>query len=522
MKITCSTRDKSNKITPEQILEELNDGCFKHGTEVFGFEPDEIKNYLYCTLHDAGDQYQFLLHAELSFDGTMEIIDNVVDPIISKYDKDAYFDMDEPGLSSAYISKKYISSATGYYDASGVYQVVLDVKDKRLARLAYEIERLLKNYFMYSPLGLHDSQLFEHVAIEPNYNENSVELEFKSAVDCEDISNYLAKCLHDDTISITFDESKISVKYLNDVAASREIEPPVPDYETELVDSSEITELIECGINGIIDIVETNNGLAVNVIAEYANDFANCNTFGLEVDSRDYVYVDNSEYGKLCIGDIDKIENDCIDVAEAQFLNIFPELTVGRYKVTGTANLVYNIAGVEENVSTNIRRRTNYYNAENAYGVINKEKSYFSNIEFEFDSSNTDITSSTVIFKADDKPSSSQKYDTTCTAYYEKVEFMIYYQQVLEESSSEEAFNTFRAQVSEIHPYDEGNYVSAIIENGKITLRDRNRKVVDINYYFTPDDMDMENTDWVQYLTAEAIKSIRKHNTNVESKMIHN
>lgn len=48
------------------------------------------------------------VRAELGYNGFMKLLD-VLDPIIQKFDKDAYFDMEEPGISRAYFNKRILS-----------------------------------------------------------------------------------------------------------------------------------------------------------------------------------------------------------------------------------------------------------------------------------------------------------------------------------------------------------------------------------------------------------------------------
>ena len=48
------------------------------------------------------------VRAELGYNSFMKLLD-VLDPIIQKYDKDAYFDMEEPGISRAYFNRKLLA-----------------------------------------------------------------------------------------------------------------------------------------------------------------------------------------------------------------------------------------------------------------------------------------------------------------------------------------------------------------------------------------------------------------------------
>ena len=57
------------------------------------------------------------VRAELSYDGMIELTE-ILDPIIAKYDADAYFDMDSPGIAVAYIFDRSIVGSTEIEGAS--------------------------------------------------------------------------------------------------------------------------------------------------------------------------------------------------------------------------------------------------------------------------------------------------------------------------------------------------------------------------------------------------------------------
>lgn len=69
----------------------------------FGFE-DDYDLYSTVEVYDKDEYYEIEVRAELSYEGMMDM-SNALDPIVKKYDKDAYFDMVTSGIISAYIMK---------------------------------------------------------------------------------------------------------------------------------------------------------------------------------------------------------------------------------------------------------------------------------------------------------------------------------------------------------------------------------------------------------------------------------
>lgn len=69
---------------------------------------DDMMDYVVIDIEvDDGRAYAEV-RAELGFDATLDLL-NYLDPIIQKFDKDAYFDMEEPGISRAYFNKRILS-----------------------------------------------------------------------------------------------------------------------------------------------------------------------------------------------------------------------------------------------------------------------------------------------------------------------------------------------------------------------------------------------------------------------------
>lgn len=69
----------------------------------FGFEND-YDDYSTVEVYDKDEYYEVEVRAEVSYDGMIEMADQL-NPIVEKYDKEAYFDMVTTGIMSAYVMK---------------------------------------------------------------------------------------------------------------------------------------------------------------------------------------------------------------------------------------------------------------------------------------------------------------------------------------------------------------------------------------------------------------------------------
>ena len=94
--------------TTEVISKELKDAAYKlFKTPKWGFESDkEIDDYInpiFAVSEDpkTGD-IEVQVRAELDYDNLMELAD-VLNKVVEKYDRNSYFDAEQPGIISAFI-----------------------------------------------------------------------------------------------------------------------------------------------------------------------------------------------------------------------------------------------------------------------------------------------------------------------------------------------------------------------------------------------------------------------------------
>ena len=96
--------NESTKIDIKKLETEIREKVKEIMTSPeFGFE-DDYDQYSTVEVYDRDNHYEIEVRAEVSYDGMMDMA-NALDPIIEKYDKNAYFDMVTSGIMSAYVMK---------------------------------------------------------------------------------------------------------------------------------------------------------------------------------------------------------------------------------------------------------------------------------------------------------------------------------------------------------------------------------------------------------------------------------
>lgn len=202
----------------------------------------------------------------------------------------------------------------------------------------------------------------------------------------------------------------------------------------------------------------------------------------------------------------------------------------GRYHVTGNVNLYYSTTGIEVSYYSEGPDETGEVGYDAEYYTDNATTKYVaeeSTLE-DFQCVPSSVGASTKICAGvtfgESKPASSNRYDMYANAQYRGTQFSIYYNQIdtSPEADPMDMLNAFRAQISEIHPYDDGNYLSAVLQNGVISYRVSGQRPTKQSYYSDADTLGVENGDWCDAVIEQAIMELRQLNSSVKSKMVHN
>lgn len=138
-----SSVESSTQITAAiEGVKSLEDELYAEAKEVmmsgnFGFDENEVDDYLFVEVNQDAEKTVAEVRAEISYDGMMEL-SMKLDPIVQKYDDDAYFDMEAPGIMTAYIRNLNSATCTTNIAAAGEYW--LDPPDLYYDDTEYEVD----------------------------------------------------------------------------------------------------------------------------------------------------------------------------------------------------------------------------------------------------------------------------------------------------------------------------------------------------------------------------------------------
>lgn len=118
--------------------------------------------------------------------------------------------------------------------------------------------------------------------------------------------------------------------------------------------------------------------------------------------------------------------------------------------------------------------------------------------------------------------SSANKSDKTVRSKlkYKGVDFRINSTDISRCCGSDSLFDQFKANVSEIHPYDLAEYAWATLENGEVRYY-KNGKLIDRTFYFNSDDIGIEDSEWADDVIMDVCDHLIKLNKNVEQRIDH-
>lgn len=88
------------------------------------------------------------------------------------------------------------------------------------------------------------------------------------------------------------------------------------------------------------------------------------------------------------------------------------------------------------------------------------------------------------------------------------------------DADSRELFKSFQASVSMIAPYDDADYFWAKIHDGKIEYF-RNGKRYDTSFYMDAEDMDVENSEWIDEILYMCCDELVELNKTIQPRIIH-
>lgn len=106
------------------------------------------------------------------------------------------------------------------------------------------------------------------------------------------------------------------------------------------------------------------------------------------------------------------------------------------------------------------------------------------------------------------------------TFKYKGTNFRVYSSDVSDYQDPESLFNNFKADITEVHPYDLAEYAWARLADGVVKYY-MNGKLIDRTYYFNADDMDVENYEWADVVVYGACDHLIQLNKRVNPRIDH-
>lgn len=150
-----SVRLQMKEELMDQVLKEIKSKLKEVMTSYqFGYDDNEWEDYSGADIYLNNDGYFVVtVYAEVSYDGLVDIMD-ALNPIVEKYDPDAYFDTETPGRCSAYIDpnnipKKMYPKYDGIQNSEKVYSDASNIL--AASKLTHKkFVNLLKRHFKFS------------------------------------------------------------------------------------------------------------------------------------------------------------------------------------------------------------------------------------------------------------------------------------------------------------------------------------------------------------------------------------
>lgn len=205
-----SVRLQMKEELMDQILSEIKSKLKEIMTSYqFGYDDNEWEDYSGADIYlDNRGYIVITVYAEVSYNGLVKIMD-ALNPIVEKYDSDAYFDADTPGRCSAYIDPDNVPSNMYPYDddIQNSEKIYSDASNILAAsKLTHKkFVNLLKRHFKFSE---------DAANIVANwYEQDGILDDFD---DIDELLNYIEDDIYDMLDAATDEEEyDIVSKYLN-------------------------------------------------------------------------------------------------------------------------------------------------------------------------------------------------------------------------------------------------------------------------------------------------------------------
>lgn len=312
-------------------------------TPEMGYDEQEAKQYTRLDVTFTEDnQLKIEVGAEVSYDG-MWMIKEALDPIIQAVDPEAYFDMEDSGIMSAYVrcdncvksssniqGSSEVESSSSYGGDYDLEKEGFFTKDDLIEFDNLVIEILQECYpdtFRIDDSYIENNVIYLSVqSSEGNWAEGSVKVDMRKIRKPSDILKY------SNTMVGKLREELDTVYVESSTTIEGTMLPGPGDYDPPDNDLEEADEVTEC-----IDVqVDTNIIIGTDNTWDYEDDSY---SWAAPDSNSDSWYSD--EYPSLVLDDASGIADKVADLV----MNNLPE-EPGRYHLSANVSLCYSVTGV--------------------------------------------------------------------------------------------------------------------------------------------------------------------------------
>lgn len=346
----------------------LRDEVYNKAIEVmmspeFGFTAEEAKNYTFVDTYpsDDGSGTVVELRAELSYDGMIDLT-HACDSVVAKYDNDAYFDMEEPGVATAYIQNQYIESASygGAYDIEDDMffnkDEIVEWVDKVVAEFNNAND---ENYRVEDVYFANSTDLVLEAGNSDTSFIATVKVDMRRIRRASDIDKYIQSAVYQ--LQQSYDE------FYKDIEAGTAInaDDSTPIDEENLVDEKKMPadDYIVADLDNVEVHVDNKSNITFTD-TEY--------TWANDIDTYSSVYPD------VQLDTLPNVIDNIIDVIESYIPG-----AEGTYKITSQVMLAYDVEGIFNEI-------TDVWETDRGSDYLSETNTDDANIQFNFRKSYVD------------------------------------------------------------------------------------------------------------------------------------
>lgn len=298
----------------------------------FGFDEADVEAYLFVDVYPKDNATVVELRAELSYDGMIELA-NACDPVVEKYDDDAYFDMDSPGIAVAYIRDKTqnVQSSTygGAYDLDDDMFFTKEEVDEWAYDIVDEFNNRNDENYRLEDIYFNDAK---NATIEIGNSDYTlianVNIDMRKIRSPRDINKYSEQVL--EKLQQQYNDNSINIEMSTNIKAAHEYDVPDHDLDDNFKEYDKVEDVkdtIHVNLDNVIIIVDDDGFL----------DYEDQETpWAFDIDAY------SEEYPEIELDDGGGISENVINLIES-YLPAEP----GRYAISCQIDLVYQITGVE-------------------------------------------------------------------------------------------------------------------------------------------------------------------------------